>query len=644
MGFSVILTERGGATRRLDFDSEEITIGRVDENDICLPKGNISKKHTKLVVKDGKIIVLDLKSTNGTYVNGKKLAGPQVIRPSDKVYIGDFILNVEPPGDFSGDESAEAEVSPAPAPGDSGALGAPELAQSAAGPALPPAPISAARPATHAPASPPAGYAPAATPAYAPSALPAAAAARDARIASTSPSPRPHFGNTPPPKVAPRTPPASATAKQKAAPPARDYGQMMSVVHDRLIEALDLRRLDIDALGKDELWKKTEATVRQIVARMDGSGELDVLLDREELVSDVLNEALGLGPLEIYLADESVSEIMVNAPTEVYVERSGRLERVQKAFSSPRAVLGVIERIVAPLGRHIDESSPLVDARLPDGSRVNAIIPPLALKGPALTIRKFKRDLLTAADLVALGALTPAMAEFLDTCVKARRNIVISGGTGSGKTTLLNVLAGYIPEGERIVTIEDAAELQLPQEHCVRLEARPANIEGKGAVSIRDLVRNALRMRPDRIVVGECRGGEALDMLQAMNTGHDGSLTTLHANSPRDALARLETMVLMSGMDLPLRAIREQVASAVNLILQQQRFPDGTRRISAISEICGMDGESIAVQDVFRFEQDGFDAEGRVVGGFVATGVVPAFVQDLQQRGVPVNAEVFQQA
>jgi pilus assembly protein CpaF len=334
---------------------------------------------------------------------------------------------------------------------------------------------------------------------------------------------------------------------------------------------------------------------------------------------------------------------MVNAPAEVYVERSGRLERVQKAFSSPRAVLGVIERIVAPLGRHVDESSPLVDARLPDGSRVNAIIPPLALKGPALTIRKFKRNLLAASDLIGLSALTPPMAEFLDTCVKARRNIVISGGTGSGKTTLLNVLAGYIPERERIVTIEDAAELQLPQEHCVRLEARPPNIEGKGAVTIRELVRNALRMRPDRIVVGECRGGEALDMLQAMNTGHDGSLTTLHANAPRDAPARLETMVLMSGMDLPLRAIREQVASAVNLIIQQQRYADGTRRISAISEVRGMDGDAIVLQDVFRFEQQGFDSEARVLGRFVATGAVPEFYGELQQRGIAVNPQVFQQ-
>jgi pilus assembly protein CpaF len=566
------------------------------------------------VVKDGKIIVLDLKSTNGTYVNGKKLAGPQVIRPSDKVYIGDFILNVEPP-ESADEEAADAGASvAAAAPANGGGLEPAEQIVDSA-------PVAETRsPAVAEPVPAP------------------------ARVARTTPSPRPQFASTPAPKGSSRTTPASATAKHKATPAAPDYGQVMSVVHDRLIEALDLRRLDIDALGKDELWKKTESTVRLIVAKMDGSGELDALLDREELVADVLNEALGLGPLEIYLADESVSEIMVNAPTEVYVERSGRLERVQKSFSSPRAVLGVIERIVAPLGRHVDESSPLVDARLPDGSRVNAIIPPLALKGPALTIRKFKRDLLTAADLVALGALTPAMAEFLDTCVKARRNIVISGGTGSGKTTLLNVLAGYIPEGERIVTIEDAAELQLPQEHCVRLEARPANIEGKGAVTIRDLVRNALRMRPDRIVVGECRGGEALDMLQAMNTGHDGSLTTLHANSPRDALARLETMVLMSGMDLPLRAIREQVASAVNLILQQQRFPDGTRRICAISEICGMEGDAIAVQDVFRFEQDGFDAEGRVAGGFVPTGIVPAFYSDLQQRGIPVNPEVFQQA
>jgi pilus assembly protein CpaF len=305
--------------------------------------------------------------------------------------------------------------------------------------------------------------------------------------------------------------------------------------------------------------------------------------------------------------------------------------------------MGVIERIVAPLGRHIDESSPLVDGRLPDGSRVNAIIPPLALKGPCITIRKFKRELLTSDDLIGFGALTPKMAQFLDTCVKVRRNLVISGGTGSGKTTLLNVLSGYIPAQERIVTIEDAAELQLPQEHWIQLEARPANIEGKGQITIRDLVRNALRMRPDRIVVGECRGGEALDMLQAMNTGHDGSLTTLHANSTRDALARLETMVLMSGMELPIRAIRDQIANAVHLVIQQTRFADGSRKVTAISEISGMEMDVISMQDIFEFRQEGFDDQGAVVGRFVPTGFVPRFYDDLQRRGIPVDMDVFRE-
>ena len=574
MSFSVILTEKGGPTQRLDFECEEITIGRVDENDICLPKGNISKKHTRIVVKDGKIIVLDLKSTNGTYVNGRKLAGPQVISAADKVYIGDFILNVEPP---------DLELPQDGAPAD----GAPIAEEPTVTPAIP----------------------------------------HSAAGEATRPHPRP---GTPTP------------APSHAAPPV-NHGQTLQLVHGRLIEALDLRRLDLDALGSDELWQKAEASVRQIVSRMDQTGELDPHLDREGLIEDVLNEALGLGPLETWLADDSVSEIMVNSPTQVYVEREGKLERVEKAFSSAQAVLGVIERIVAPLGRHIDESSPFVDARLPDGSRVNAIIPPLALKGPCITIRKFKRDLLGADSLIGFGTLTPPMAQFLETCVKVRRNVVISGGTGSGKTTLLNVLAGYIPEQERIVSIEDAAELQLPQEHWIQLESRPANIEGKGQITIRDLVRNALRMRPDRIVVGECRGGEALDMLQAMNTGHDGSLTTLHANSTRDALARLETMVLMSGMELPVRAIREQIASAVNVILQQTRFADGSRKVTAISEISGMEQDVITLQDIFRFKQEGFDDQGAVVGRFVATGFVPKFYDDLQQRGIPVDMEIFRE-
>ncbi|MBS2021923.1 MAG: CpaF family protein [Deltaproteobacteria bacterium] len=482
---------------------------------------------------------------------------------------------------------------------------------------------------------------PKAKPASAPPPKPPPPAAKPAPppAGKTAPS-----GSKPAPKAAPAAAkPAPKAAPKKPASSNDEYAATLATVHDRLIEALDLRRLDLDALGSEELWQKTETTIRSIVGKMDSTGEIDAHVDREELVADVLNEALGLGPLEIYLADESISEIMVNSHSQVYVEREGKLQRVDKVFSSDQAVLGVIERIVAPLGRHVDESSPMVDARLADGSRVNAIIPPLALKGPTITIRKFKREKLTANHLIDFGALTEQMAEFLETCVKVRRNIVISGGTGSGKTTLLNVLSSFIPQGERIVTIEDAAELQLPQDHWVQLESRPSNIEGKGQIAIRDLVRNSLRMRPDRIVIGECRGGEALDMLQAMNTGHDGSLTTLHANTPRDALARLETMVLMSGMDLPVKAIREQIGSAVNLIVQQTRFADGSRKVTAVSEISGMETDIITMQDIFTFKQDGFDAEGRVVGKFIATGFVPRFYDDLQRRGVPVNMDIFRE-
>ncbi|MCA1828119.1 MAG: Flp pilus assembly complex ATPase component TadA [Myxococcales bacterium] len=660
MPFSVILTEKGGATQRLDFESEEITIGRVDENDICLPKGNISKKHTKIVVKDGKIIVLDLKSTNGTYVNGKKLAGPQVISPTDKVYIGDFILNVEPPDmepadDTAPEDDGESSTMAPRIPAEDERTDHPEYDGEDATrregyPEEPPGEEEALPEAEPEPEGPPPDEE---------ARIPTPAPVRKS-VAATQPSPKPSpMRIAPPPPAGGRSALAGAKAqaaaaakqaplkavpgKKKSADASEEYAETLNLVHDRLIEALDLRRLDLDALGSEELWKKTEATIRAIVNKMDATGELDAHLEREELIQDVLNEALGLGPLEIYLADEGVSEIMVNSPTQVYVERDGKLMRVDKAFSSAQAVLGVIERIVAPLGRHIDESSPLVDARLADGSRVNAIIPPLALKGPCITIRKFKRDLLTSDNLIEFGTLTPQMAEFLDTCVKVRRNIVISGGTGSGKTTLLNILSSYIPERERIVTIEDAAELQLPQDHVVSLEARPSNIEGKGQITIRDLVRNSLRMRPDRIVIGECRGGEALDMLQAMNTGHDGSLTTLHANTPRDALSRLETMVLMSGMELPVRAIRDQIASAVNLIIQQTRFADGTRKVTAISEVSGMEMDVITMQDIFTFKQEGFDEDGKVVGKFVATGFVPKFYDDLQRRGIPVNMDIFRE-
>ena len=421
------------------------------------------------------------------------------------------------------------------------------------------------------------------------------------------------------------------------------YATLQREIHDRLIEHLDLRRTMIDKLGDDELWAKTEKAAREIMNQMAVDGEIPASIDRAAMALDVLNEALGLGPLEGLLGDDEISEIMVNHSQQVYIERKGKLTLSHKIFSSNQAVLGVIERIVAPIGRRIDESSPMVDARLKDGSRVNAIIPPLALKGPCLTIRKFKRDPLQIEDLVRMQTLTAPMGDFLDVCVRARRNMLISGGTGSGKTTTLNVISSFIPDTERILTIEDAAELQLHQEHWVQLESRPANLEGKGQITIRDLVKNALRQRPDRIVVGECRGGEALDMLQAMNTGHDGSLTTLHANTPRDALARLETLVLMSGMELPIKAIREQIASAVHLIIQQTRFADGSRRINAITEIAGMEVDIITLQDIFYFKQEGFDEQGRVKGRFVATGFIPHFYEDMQRRGLPVDMSIFRE-
>jgi len=410
-------------------------------------------------------------------------------------------------------------------------------------------------------------------------------------------------------------------------------------LHDLLLQRIDLRRTDISGMSDAELREEAERMLRDLLREL--RTELPEGVDQESLLRQVLDEAVGLGPLEQLLADDAVTEIMVNRHDEIFVEMHGRLVRYPMAFSSNQAVMAVIERVVAPIGRRIDESSPMVDARLRDGSRVNAIIPPLALKGPALTIRKFARKRLEIEDLVGFGSLSPEMAEFLRVCVLQKRNVVVSGGTGSGKTTLLNVLSNFIPEGERIVTIEDAAELQLNHEHLVSLESRPANSEGKGQIAIRDLVRNSLRMRPDRIVIGECRGAEAMDMLQAMNTGHEGSLTTLHANTPRDAIARMETLVMMAGMDLPLTAIREQIASAVDIIVQQTRFACGARMITYITEITGMEAGRIQLQDIFRFQKGAAPAGGRTSGTFMPGELIPAFYEELMAAGVAVNLDLF---
>ncbi len=362
---------------------------------------------------------------------------------------------------------------------------------------------------------------------------------------------------------------------------------------------------------------------------------------RQQLTQEAFNEILGYGPIQPLLDDPDVSEVMVNGPLKVYVEKKGKLIKTGVTFENNEQILRVIDRIILPLGRRVDADSPTVDARLPDGSRVNAIVPPVAIDGASITIRKFRKDKLSMQQLVEFGSITPQMGEFLKACVVARLNIIISGGTGSGKTTLLNVLSGLIPETERIVTIEDAAELQLQQEHIVRLETKAANIEGKGQVTIRDLVRNSLRMRPDRIVVGECRGGETLDMLQAMNTGHDGSLTTLHANTPRDALSRTETMVLMAGMDMPIKVIRQQVSAAIDLIVQQTRLKDGSRKVTAITEVAGMEGDTIVLTDIFRFEQTGMTPDGKIIGQLRPTGIRPLFTPRLEAAGFKLPPDVF---
>jgi len=423
----------------------------------------------------------------------------------------------------------------------------------------------------------------------------------------------------------------------RAASGARPQGPDLDKLRAFLVNAVS-RELSAHPVSQEQ----RAAAVRKLLEQAYAHTKVNLPSTlRSQLFKDVEDELLGYGPIQQFLDDPEVSEIMVNGPEMIFVERGGKLVRTKARFRNDDHVLRIIERIVLPLGRRVDADNPMVDARLPDGSRVNAVIPPIAIDGPSITIRKFKRDKLSVEQLIEYGSLTESMAEFLRACVVSRLNIVVSGGTGSGKTTLLNVLSGFIPPDERIVTIEDAAELQLRQEHVVRLETRTHSADGKRPITVRDLVRNSLRMRPDRIIVGECRGGETLDMLQAMNTGHDGSLTTLHANTPRDAIARMETMALMAGLEMPLKVIREQIASAVDLIVQQTRLRDGSRKVTSITEVVGMEGETVVMTEVFRFEQTGLSTEGKVMGELKPTGIRPLFMPRLEDAGFKLGPQVF---
>ena len=616
MLFIEILHPRGTSTQSQLPD--EATIGRGSLNDIRLDSWRIGKEHARLFRTPGGVMLEDLGAFGGVYVSGKKIQvqyGP--LQASDQIEIGGFKLRL-------------IENLPHPIHNEGGSQ----------------LPNINSNPSTQNKASVQAAH---------PRSRSASAAYRNQRATEEIQQSR-RAAEVVQQKIFNKTGTHDSDDSSDSTDAIAGNGFSLIVtpdatrkelafhwrkqIHAELLETMDLRRHDTLNMSDEWLRIETEKLIQQILERKDA--EIPAELDRKILCREVLNEAIGLGPLEDLLADDSVTEIMVNRFDEIYVERSGRLQKHALTFTSDRAVMGAIERIVAPLGRRIDESSPMVDARLKDGSRVNAIIPPLALKGACLTIRKFSKHKLGADDLVRFDAISADMAQFLEICVAARKNIIVSGGTGSGKTTLLNILSNFIPSGERVVTVEDTAELKLHHAHLISLESRPANVEGKGAVVIRELVRNTLRMRPDRIVIGECRAAEALDMLQAMNTGHEGSLTTLHANTARDGLARLETMVLMAGMDLPLTAIREQIASAVHIIVQQTRFACGSRKVTGITEITGIESGKIQLQELFRYVSRGYKGpNGKVTGYFTACDMVPTFYEELRAVGTDLDMAIF---
>ncbi|RYZ12795.1 MAG: FHA domain-containing protein [Comamonadaceae bacterium] len=626
----IVIRTPDGVIEERFFEVDTVRIGKAESNHIVIKGWSVGKHHADIVVRPEGLFVECTSQLVGIDVNGERVRRFGPLAAKDEIELAGHSLYV-----FMGSApgaGAAAAGAPAAAAGDGQAsvagshAGKPAEGHRAAGAAA-----DGGRPATPGGATDrTAGRGADAAPA--PGAMTTAgdpAPARGAQavlVAAAGTGAAPAQARS---GMASATMPGSPSADELAA--LRSHRLLRERVHEGLIQLMDVRRTDVTHMSDAELRSATRAMVSLVLRDIT---DLPAGIDMEALSREVVAEAVGLGPLEPLLQDESVTEIMVNAHDQIFIERGGRIEQSSATFTSPKAVLAAIERIVSPLGRKIDESSPMVDGRLKDGSRVNAVIPPLALKGPCISIRKFSKKRLYGEDLVRFGSMNADILSFLSFAVLHAQNCIISGGTGSGKTTLLNVLSNFIPDHERIVTVEDAAELRLHQPNLVGLEARPANSEGRGAVPIRDLVRNCLRMRPDRIVVGECRGGEALDMLQAMNTGHDGSLTTAHANTPRDLLSRVEVMVMMAGMELPIVAIREQIASAINLVIQQTRFKCGSRKVTSVTEITGVESGKVQLQEIFRFRQDGYDENGRVRGEFVATGAIPEFIEGLRAAGI----------
>lgn len=597
--FTVHITEKGGATSAKQFEKSEISIGRVPGNDIVLRKNNISKRHARIINNGGSFVIIDSKSTNGTYINGKRIDAPYDLGRGDKIYVGDFTLELE----AEIDEAVDFPPEPSAA--------TPEPEQSEAW---------------------------------------SSRGDLDDDWADEWDEPR-STGD----QRKPSTAPAAETAKPEAEAPAdsrnlrptvspgddQDQDRIVDAIHESLLHSLALKDLYRKPLQPDELRRRTRTSVEDVVAKFGLEGRIPDALSPSDIAEQVTDEAVGFGPLEDLMTDDSVTEILVNSPSQVYVEVDGVLELSERRFSGAQAILGVIDRLSTGLGRQAQDTSPIVEARLSDGSRINAIVPPLALNGPTLTIRKFNRAPLSIAELIDRGAISQEMADFLEIAVQARKSIVVSGGSGSGKTTTLNAIAGFIPTQERIITIEDGAELKLDHAHVIRLESRPPNGDGHGAISLRELIRNALRMRPDRIVVGECSGPETLDTLHAMSTGNEGSLLSVHANSPQDTLARLETMVLMARPELPIRLVRQQIDRAADLIVHQTRFPDGSRKTTRIVELNGIENDAWMTNDIFVFSQQGVDGESRVQGEFEATGLVPKFYDDLDSLGVKASRAIF---